>query len=540
MTRQLEWWRRGIIYQIYPRSFQDSDGDGAGDLAGITRRLDYLADLGVDALWLSPIYPSPLRDFGYDVTDYTAISPEFGTLEQFRTLLAEAHRRDIRMILDLVLNHTSDEHPWFRGAAAGRASATHDWYIWHDGRPGVGRRPPNNWRAIFGGRAWQWEPQVKQFYLHSFLKEQPDVNWRNPALRRAMWDVLRFWLDMGVDGFRLDVVNWFVKDALLRDNPRHLLGLRAYERQRHLYDRDRPETLDIVREIRAVMDSYPQRMAVGEVFAPPPGDPALAAAYYAGGAGLHMAFNFAFLYCRWDAAAFASAIDRWEELLGPELQPNYTLSNHDQPRAYSRYGRRRDAEARARVAAALLLTLRGTPFLYYGEEIGMRNGRIPRRRLRDPLGRRYWPFYAGRDSVRTPMQWSVERGSGFSTGEPWLPVNAEYRRVNVEGQHGDTDSLLNWYRLLIRVRRSEPALHSGTYRRQGDPRDGVLCYVRTAGDERVLVALNFTAAERAVALPEAPSWRVLAGRHSPCETLLPPGSVRLGGYGVLIAKATAP
>jgi alpha-glucosidase len=530
------------MYQIYPRSFRDSTGNGIGDLQGIISRLDYLQDLGVGGIWLSPIYPSPMHDFGYDVSDYCAVSPEFGTMDDMKTLIRAGERRGIRIIMDLVLNHTSHRHPWFQESASSRDSAKRDWYLWHDGQPRrssllPGARPdvPNNWLSMMGGRAWQWEPNTEQYYLHSFLKEQPDVNWRNPGLQAAMWDVMRFWLDLGIGGFRLDVVNWLIKDEHWRSNPHGMFGLRPYDRQAHIYDRNRPETLEIVRQIRSVVDEYPDRMTVGEVYTQPPGNPELAAAYYDDGRGLHLAFNLAFMYSSWKAEAFSHAVERWEDLLGPELWPNYTLSNHDQVRAYSRYSRGGDGQARARVAAALLLTLRGTPFIYYGEEIGMRNGRIPRRQIRDPVGKRYWPFHAGRDGARTPMQWDASTQAGFSTGTPWLPVNWNYRTVNVESQQPEPLSLLNWYRDLIELRKREPALHAGTYQRIC-VEDGVFCYFRDWQRDRVLVALNFSGAPRRVSLPDDGRWQVLQGLSLGEGEALEPGSVLLGADDVLIAK----
>jgi len=324
------WWMSTVIYQIYPRSFQDSNEDGIGDLPGIVSRLDYLQDLGIGGIWLSPIYPSPQQDFGYDVSDYTGINPEYGTMDDFKTLLEEAHSRDIKIIMDLVLNHTSDEHPWFQEAASSRDSKKHDWYIW---REGIKSQPPTNWKSVFGGSSWQWHEGQGKHYLHSFLKEQPDVNWRNPKLREAMWDVIRFWLDLGVDGFRLDVVNCFVKDNRFRDNPRRLRGIRSYDRQRHIYDRDRPEAIKIMGEIRKLVDQYPQRMTVGEVMADGAGDSQLAADYCDRGEGLHMAFDFTFASCPWRAQRFAEAVDRWQSLLGDEVWPNYVLHNHDRSRS---------------------------------------------------------------------------------------------------------------------------------------------------------------------------------------------------------------
>jgi alpha-glucosidase len=532
------WWQDGVVYQIYPRSFADSNGDGIGDLRGILEHLDYLNgsedSLGVDALWLSPIHPSPMHDFGYDVSDYRGISPEYGTREDFQRLLEEAHKRGIRILLDLVFNHTSHEHPWFQEAASSRHSPKRDWFIWHDGKPG--RRPPNNWLSSFGGPAWTWHEPTGQFYLHTFLPQQPDVNWRNPEVRAALFDVIRYWLELGVDGFRLDVVNWFIKDEQLRDNPWHFRGRRPYEWQHHLYDRNRPETLDVMKELRRVVDAFPGRTMVGEVFTEAPGNPALPAEYYGGGEGLHMAFNFAFLYCPWEARAFASAVERWELLLGQDLWPNYTLSNHDQPRAYGRYSRGGDAEARARVAAALLLTLRGTPFLYYGEELGMGNGRIPRARLQDPVGKRYWPFHPGRDPERTPMQWSSAPQAGFSTQEPWLPLNPDWRTRNVEAQRSDPRSLFHWYRRLLRLRREQPALHRGSFRVLPQPSPHVFGYVRQHGGQRITVLLNFSSQPQPVRLEAGATWRVLLASSGlePGE-VLPGERLELPGDGVLLA-----
>ncbi len=539
------WWTLAVVYQIYPRSFADGDGDGVGDLRGIISRLDYLNDateesLGVDAIWLSPIYPSPMLDAGYDVSDYCAISPEFGTMDDFRDLVAQAHARGIRVIMDLVMNHCSSEHPWFVEARASRESPKRDWFIWHDGKSGLRRAPPNNWLAMFGGTAWEWDSGTEQYYLHSFLKEQPDFNWRNPDLKTAMWDVMRFWLEMGVDGFRLDVINWFLKDAALRDNPARWWGLRPYDRQVHLYDRNRPETIELVTEIRNVVDGYANRMTVGEVYVEAPGDPALPAQYYARGAGLHMAFNFAFLHCRWGAENFARAVDRWETLLGPHAWPNYTLSNHDQPRAFTRYEKRAsrvESEARARVAAAMLLTLRGTPFLYYGEEIGMSCRRVPRSRLQDPLGKRYWPLHPGRDIARTPMQWSAGPHAGFTSHrEAWLPVAEDYEKVNVALQLGDRASLLSWYRSLIHLRGGEAALRRGTYRRVAQPSSDVFGYVRECRGQRIAVLLNFDERPRPAELPDAAGpWQVLLGTGQR-DKKLRPGTIELGGYDVVIAK----
>ncbi len=536
------WWQDGVIYQIYPRSFADSNGDGIGDLRGLIAHLDHLNDgtersLGIDGIWLSPIYPSPMHDFGYDVSDYCAISPEFGTMDDFQELLTEAHRRGIHIIMDLVLSHTSHEHPWFVEARASRDNPKRDWYLWHDGPEGT---YPNNWMASFGGRAWEWDARTEQYYMHSFLAEQPDVNWRNPEVQAAMWDVFRFWLDLGVDGFRLDVANWYLKDAEFRDNPTKPFGRRAYDRQHHVYDRNRPETIEIMKEIRRVVDAYPARMTVGEVWQEPGGEPTLPVAYCADGEGLHQAFNFAFPFGKWDAAAFARTVEQWEHALGETVWPNYTLSNHDIPRAYTRFEVAGEADARARVAAAMLLTLRGTPFLYYGEEIGMRNGRITKAQLQDPLGKQYWPAPVGRDGERTPMQWSAAPQGDFTTGTPWLPVNADYPTCNVARQSDDPASLLQWYRTLIHLRKREPALHRGAYRQIETGSPALFCYERTWEAERAIVCLNFDRHPQTYALPAGGAqWRVLASVSRAPDSMLERGPVTLGAYDVLVAKASA-
>jgi len=539
------WWQDGVVYQIYPRSFADSNGDGIGDLRGILERLDYLNDgkgggLGVDAIWLSPINPSPMFDFGYDVSDYREISPEFGTLDDFRELLRAAHARGIRIVLDLVLNHTSHLHPWFVESRASRTSPKRDWYVWHDGHgSGGSRTPPNNWQATFGGGAWEWDEATEQFYLHTFLVEQPDLNWRNPAVKQAAEEIVAYWLDMGVDGFRLDVINWFVKDAALRDNPTKLFGRRAYDRQRHVFDRNRPETIELVRWLRSTVDRWPDRMLVGEVYNEPPGNPKLSASYYAGGSGLHLAFDFSFLFAKWRADAFGRAIDAWEKLLPEPCWPTYTLGNHDQHRLLSRYATAANRDARGRVAAALVLLLRGTPFLYYGEEIGMLDGKIKKSELMDPLGKQYWPLPFGRDPERTPMQWSDAPHAGFSTAKPWLPVHDEYARINVARAESAPSSLLHWYRRLIRLRREEPALHRGSYRRlaQGG---GVLGWVREHDGDRVAVLLNFESRARQAALPTGATWRVLAASGRAAGERIAGGTIELDADGVIVAKAGAP
>jgi alpha-glucosidase len=499
-----EWWREAIFYEIYVRSFQDSDGDGVGDLPGIIQRLDYLNDgtpksLGVDALWLTPINPSPMCDFGYDVADYCDVEPLFGSLADIDRLIAEAHLRNMRIILDFVPNHTSHLHPWFRAGRASRTNPKRDWYIWREA--GADGSPPNNWASSFGGPAWTFDAATGQYYLHSFLPEQPDLNHRNPEVVRAMEDVIRFWLDRGIDGFRVDVIHKMVKDAGLRDNPRPSPDRkRALEHdfgQSDRYDEDQPEVHDIIRAWRRILNSYGERAMVGEVYL---FEPERVATYYGNGHDeLPLAFNFSFLWCPWDAAAFRAQVDLIEKVLPAAAQPTYVLSNHDVPRHRTRFDDLRWGDPRARLAAMLLLTLRGTPFLYYGEEIGMRDVPIPPERICDPVGKRF-PV-VNRDPERTPMQWSAAPAAGFTTAaDTWLPVASDFKTINVARQAADPRSLLSFYRRLIWSRKDSSALRQGTYRALDGP-PGTFLFVREHGGQRLLVALNFAAEGRRVRLP---------------------------------------
>jgi alpha-glucosidase len=497
-TTSWVWWRDGVIYQIYPRSFADANGDGVGDLPGIISKLDYLQWLGIDAIWLSPIYPSPMADFGYDVSNYHDVDPVFGSLADFDRLLSEAHARGIRLVLDMVMNHTSDQHPWFIEARSSRDNPKRAWYIWRDPKNG---REPNNWESVFGGKAWQYDERTGQYYLHLFVPGQPDLNWRNPQVKEALFGECAFWLDRGVDGFRLDVAHMFVKAEGLPDNPASKFALRAYDRQDHSHHINQPETHMIWKEFRQLLDRYGERIAVGEV------EPTGAEGYYGSGDDeLHLVFNFAMLYQRrWDARAFRDLVQAWYDKLPPGAWPCWVLNNHDNRRSISRYAAGEHTEARAKVAATMLLTLRGTPFLYYGEELGLRQGRIPRAEIVDPPGRKYWPFDKGRDGCRTPMPWAATLNAGFSTGRPWLRVNPDYARVNVESARRDPASLLNYYRQLLALRHASPALQQGAYRAL-DQSDKVFAYERAAADQRLLIVLNFAA--RPATLPIDGAWRV--------------------------------
>ncbi|HEV2541740.1 MAG TPA: alpha-amylase family glycosyl hydrolase [Methylobacterium sp.] len=497
------WWQSGTVYQVYPRSFQDTDGDGVGDLRGITARLDYLAWLGVDAIWISPFYRSPMADFGYDVADYCAVDPLFGTLADFDTLIGEAHRRRLKVILDFVPNHSSIEHPWFTESRASRAARKRDWYIWRDAAPDGG--PPNNWLSNFGGPAWTRDPATGQYYYHAFLPEQPDLNWRNPEVRTAMHDALRFWLARGVDGFRVDVIWHLIKDEGFRDNPHnpdfqsHQAGINRF---RQVYSCDRPEVLDVIAGMRAVLREYGERVLIGEIYLP---IERLMAYYGPDLSGADLPFNFQLIQTPWHADAVAALVAEYEAALPEGGWPNWVLGNHDQPRIAARVG-----EAQARIAAMLLLTLRGTPTLYYGDEIGLGHVPVPPERAQDPWGRNE-PGH-GRDPERTPMQWEDAPNAGFTTGTPWLPISADADRRNVETMRDDPRSILTLYRRLLSLRRDYPALSIGAWRGlalDADLAAEVFGFERFTGDETLRILLNFSTQEWRVPLHGAGTWAIL-------------------------------
>ena len=485
MTDRYLWWQRGVVYQIYPRSFMDSNGDGVGDLAGITGKLDYLVWLGVDAIWISPFYPSPMADFGYDVSDYTGIHPLFGSMEDFDHLLEQMHARGLKMILDFVPNHTSEEHPWFLESRSSRDHPKRDWYLWRDPAPDGG--PPNNWLSVFGGSGWELDETTGQYYYHAFLREQPDLNWRNPEVQEAMLKAMRFWLDRGVDGFRVDVMWHMIKDDQFRDNPPNP-DYRPLEQGKFrslvpAYSTDQPEVHEIVRMMRRVMDEYDDRVMIGEIYLP---IQKLVTYYGAEGAGAHLPFNFQLIQLPWDAKRISAAIDEYEGAIPPDGWPNWVLGNHDKSRIASRVG-----TEQARVAVMLLLTLRGTPTLYYGDEIGMHDVMISPERVRDPQEENEPGKGLGRDPERTPMQWDASQNAGFTTGEPWLPTADDFRVVNVEVERDDPDSMLSLHRRLLELRRREPALSVGSYAPAGTT-DHLLAYRRESGGRSFLVVLNLS------------------------------------------------
>jgi alpha-glucosidase len=485
------WWQQGVIYEIYPRSFQDSDGDGIGDLPGIRRRLDHLVALGVDAIWISPFYPSPMADFGYDVADYCDVDPRFGTLADFDALLADVHARGLRLILDFVPNHTSDRHPWFLQSRSSRDDAKRDWYLWRDPAPGGG--PPNNWLSNFGGPAWTFDAATGQYYAHAFLREQPDLNWRNPAVRAAMYEAMRFWLRRGVDGFRGDVIYHLVKDAQFRDNPPDpdfVAGRDPAHRLLPLHTIDQPEVQAIVVEMRGVLDEFndarSNRVLIGETYLP---IPRLMAYYGCNDEGVlqgaQLPFNFHLIGAHWQAASIDRLVREYEAALPPGAAPNWVLGNHDKPRIASRVG-----AAGARLAALLLLTLRGTPTLYYGDELGMTDVPIPPGEVQDPFERNEPDKGLGRDPQRTPMPWSAGPNAGFTSGRPWLRLGDDAATRNVDTQWQDDGSMLQLYRRLLALRRRSAALHAGAWEPVAVEGD-LLAFARVHGDERVLVLLNF-------------------------------------------------
>ena len=517
----LKWWQKAVFYQIYPRSFADANGDGIGDIPGIISRLDYLQDLGIDAIWLSPHFPSPLCDCGYDVADYRGVAPEYGTLKDFERFLVEAHRRNIRLILDLVLNHTSNQHPWFIESSSSKDNPRRDWYIW---RKGQGSLPPNNWYSTFGGPAWEYDKRTDEYYYHFFFKGQPDLNWRNPAVKQAMFNEARFWLDMGVDGFRLDAIGTIFEDPCLPDHIPQIAQKEYYRMSRtaktpeefqEFYrvieamfagQHDLPEVHDLMREFRQVIDEYPDRVLVGETDE--------IAFYGKNNDELHLNFNFPLLRTDRLAPAWVRANQKLRlAALPASAWPCNTLGNHDSPRVYNRYGDGQHNQAFARLNLALMLTLKGTPFLYNGEEIGMSDFLIHDLSLHhDPISAMVYQmeidwlgsdppaalrFAAenGRDKCRTPMAWANAANAGFCPAgvTPWLPVNSDYAQgINVAEQENDADSLLSFYKKMLHVRKENPALIWGDYQPLFEDNNECLAFLRTAPEQKCLVVLNMS------------------------------------------------
>jgi alpha-glucosidase len=491
VTQAAPWWRGAAIYQVYPRSFVDTNGDGIGDLPGITSRLDYIADLGVDAVWLSPFFTSPMRDFGYDVADYCDVDPIFGTLADFDRLIGRAHQLGLKLIIDQVYSHTSDQHPWFRQSRESQNGDYADWYVWADAKPDGS--PPNNWQSVFGGPAWTWDARRGQYYLHNFLPEQPDLNVHNPAVQNALLGAARFWLDRGVDGFRLDALNFAMHDPELRDNPPAPADgkrTRPFDFQQHVYNQSHPDILPFIERLRELTDSYDNRFTVAEVG----GEHALEEMQAFTDEGrLNSAYGFDFLYAeKLTPALVARVAEAWPENAG---WPTWAFENHDAPRAVSRWVGEEHRDTFARMKMLLLCSLRGSITIWQGEELGLPQVDVPFEKLQDPEAIANWPQTLSRDGARTPIPWnSGEANLGFSTGEPWLPVGASHEPLSIDRQESDDRSMLNFTRHALKLRREHPALRSGSLRIL-EASDKLLSFERSEGRQRLRCSFNLSAEE---------------------------------------------
>jgi len=539
-TADRDWWRGAVIYQIYPRSFQDSNSDGVGDLAGIIHRLPHVAALGVDAIWISPFFRSPMRDYGYDVSDYRDVDPLFGTLGDFDALVARAHELSLKVLIDLVMSHTSSDHPWFKESRSSRDNARADWYVWADPRPDG--TPPNNWLSIFGGSAWEWDGERMQYYLHNFLTEQPDLNFHNPAVQDEMLDTARYWLDRGVDGFRLDTVNFYFHDRLLRDNPplpeaerndNTAPKVNPYNFQDHLHDKTQPENIAFLRRLRAVLDTYPAKASVGEVGESQRGTQ-VQADYTAGDDLLHMCYDFDFLSnVHPDGNQVARVLEKFQRIVA-EGWACWAYSNHDVVRHSSRWGL---GEPALRVYAALLMSMRGSVCLYQGEELGLPEAYVAFEDLQDPYGKRFWPKFRGRDGARTPMPWGADAAhGGFTDARPWLPVAVEHLERAVSVQERDPDSTLAFYRRMIAFRKAWPPLVKGSMEIAGHG-PGHVDLIRAEGDRRLFCAFNLSDAARPVTLPPG-TWRI--DRGAPFRVEGPDEAPLLPPWQALFAEETDP
>lgn len=538
-----EWWRGGLIYQIYPRSFADSNGDGVGDLRGITSKLDYIRSLGVDAIWISPFFKSPMKDFGYDVSDYESVDPIFGSNKDFDELIREARKRSLRVMIDLVISHTSAEHPWFMESRSSRKNKKADWYVWADPLPDGS--PPNNWLSIFGGSAWEWDATRRQYYLHNFLKSQPDLNFHNPQVRKAVLAVAKLWLDKGVQGFRLDTANFYFHDRKLRSNPPHKVhGPRddvpdsnPYGMQQHIHDKTQPENLKFLEELRRLMDKYPETAMVGEI-----GDDnaiATMAKYTQKGKRLHMAYSFSLLNPRFGAAYVRKTIEEHRDGMGSGW-PCWAFSNHDVVRVASRWCK--DADARpafAKLMLALLTTLRGSACIYQGEELGLPEADVPYEKLQDPYGIQFWPEFKGRDGCRTPMPWETHLPhAGFSHVEPWLPVPGEHGRIAANVQEAHTDSVLNFTRRFLKWRQSQPLLREGNIHFL-NTKEPLLAYTRSKGKEKMLVVVNLGKKPVSYTLERGMALREVLSGHGFEGASISKNIIKLPAFGAFFARVQA-
>lgn len=535
----LDWWRGAVIYQVYPRSFADSNGDGIGDLEGVISRLDYIAGLGVDAIWISPFFKSPMKDFGYDISAYRQVDPIFGSLADFDRLVEETHRRGLRIIIDQVLNHTSDQHPWFQASRKGRTNEKADWYVWADPRPDG--TPPNNWLSIFGGSAWQWESQRGQYYLHNFLVSQPDLNFHNPAVVAQMLEETEFWLGRGVDGFRLDAINFCFHDPLLRDNPpkpkeerrgRGFTTDNPYAYQYHVYDNTQPQNHAFLEALRRLIDRYPPAITLGEVSA----EDALETIfeYTSGSRRLHMAYSFELLVDEFSTTHVRNVVEALARRCH-ECWPCWAIGNHDVVRVASRWASGAARDPLAKLFNALLLSLKGSACCYQGEELGLPQADLPDDALQDPYGIAFWPTFKGRDGCRTPMPWAEkDHACGFSSGTPWLPIPPEHRALSVDRQDAARDSVLNAYRRFVHWRRTQPALRSGGLRLATSP-DNTLGFIREHAGQSLFACFNFGGEPRAVSIPEAGRLEPLSGHgFAPC--VFAAGVVTIPPYGACFAN----
>ena len=530
-----DWWRGAVIYQIYPRSFQDSNGDGIGDLSGIIHRLPHIADLGADAIWISPFFRSPMKDFGYDVSDYRDVDPMFGSLSDFDALISRAHELGLRVLIDLVLSHTSDMHPWFTESRSSRDNAKADWYVWADANPDG--TPPNNWLSIFGGSAWEWDGERMQYYLHNFLISQPDLNFHNPDVTAELLDVAKFWLDRGVDGFRLDTVNFYFHDAQLRDNPpldpehrneNTAPAVNPYNFQDHLHDKTQPENLEFLKQLRALLDTYSDRTTVGEVGESQRGTQ-VQADYTSGGDKLHMCYDFDLLSNKKPTGdMFAEVLERTNRIV-TEGWACWAYSNHDVMRHTTRWNL---GEAALRVYAGLLLSLKGSVCLYQGEELGLTEAYVAYEDLQDPYGKRFWPKFKGRDGCRTPMPWNRDNQyGGFTDAKPWLPMAMEHMHRAVGAQDDDEGSTLTFYRRMIQFRKAHPVLAKGSLEIvEADP--GFIAFLRETEGARMYCAFNLSAELRVATLP-AGTWKI--DRGAPFRAELDANEATLPAWGAIYA-----
>ena len=531
------WWRGATIYQIYPRSFLDTDGNGVGDLPGIIAKLDYIAGLGVDAIWISPFFKSPMADFGYDIADYRAVDPLFGTLDDFDRLLAKAHALGLRVMIDQVLSHTSAEHAWFKESRSSRDNPKADWYVWAD--PSEDGTPPNNWMSLFGGVAWHWEPRRRQYYLHNFLSSQPDLNFHNPEVRAAVLDVVRFWLDRGVDGLRLDAINFCFHDKLLRDNPAKPADRRVgrgfspdnpYAFQYHYYNNTQPENLAFLKELRGLLDQYPGAVSLGEISSE---DSLKTMAEYTTGQGLHMAYSFELLTDDFSAAHFRHTIHTLERAM-PDGWPCWAISNHDVRRVSSRWGGARPSADIASMLSALLCCLRGSACIYQGEELGLTEADVPYEALQDPYGKTFWPTFKGRDGCRTPMPWDNSDHAGFSSAHPWLPIPADHLALSVARQERSAESVLQRFRHFMRWRKAQHSLRWGdiAFLETAEP---VLAFTRSCQGETLLLAFNLSDQAASAVLPVSGRLTRVDG-HGLRTGTLSGQTLQLPAYGCLVLR----